>query len=64
LAEALNSGEDAVGRLGPWEGPGICVVNVDEGADVVLQLLGGPVDAAPDVLVGEQGEAALDLVDP
>jgi hypothetical protein len=39
-------------------------VGVDEGADVVLQLLGGPVDAAADLLVGEQGKEALDLIDP
>jgi hypothetical protein len=64
LAEALDGGEDVVGGLGPAEGPGIGVVGVDESADVVLKLLRGCVDAAPDLLVGDQGEEALDLVDP
>ena len=37
-------------------------MGVDEGPDVGLELGGGAVDAAPDLLVGEQGEEALDLV--
>ena len=32
-AEALNGGEDVVGRFGPAEGFGIGVVMVDEGGD-------------------------------
>ena len=39
-------------------------MGVDEGADVALERLGGTMDAAPDLLVGDQGEEAFDLVDP
>ena len=39
-------------------------MGVDEGADSGLELGGGTVDAAPDLLLGQVGEEALDLVDP
>ena len=63
-AHRLDGSEDVVGGLGPAEGLGIGVVRVDEGLDVVLELLGGAVHAAPDLLFGEQGEEALDLIEP
>ena len=64
MAAALDGGEDVVGGLGPAEGLGIGVVRIDEGTDIMLELLGGPVDAAPELLFGEQGEEALDLIEP
>jgi hypothetical protein len=50
-------------RFGPAErvGIGIAGVNVGDGR---LQFYGRPIRAASDLLVGEQGEKALDLVDP
>jgi hypothetical protein len=36
LAEALDSGEDVVGGVGPAEGLGIGIVGVDEGDDVAF----------------------------
>ena len=39
-------------------------MGVDEGADVGLELLCQSVHAAPDLLVSDQAEEALDLVDP
>jgi len=58
LAEALDGGKDDVSGPGPAEGPGICVADIDAGADVVLQLLGGAMGIVPDLLLGEQGEDA------
>jgi hypothetical protein len=63
-AEALDRGEDVIGELGPAEGLGVGVVGVDEGADGGFELGGGTVDAAPDLFVGQEGEEALDLIDP
>ena len=43
---------------------GFAVVQVDEGTDVGLELPDGGVDTSLDLLSGEFGEPALDLVDP
>ena len=64
LAEALDGGEDVVGGFGPAEGLGMGIVRVDEGADVVFELPGGAMHAAPELLLREQGEEALDLIEP
>ena len=64
MTEALDRGEDLVGGLGPFEGSGILVVVIDEGADVSFQLLDGGVNTALEPLSGELGEPALDLIDP
>jgi len=64
LAEALDRGEDLVGGLGPFEGLGVLVVPVDEGADVGLQLPDRGMNAAPEPLSGELCKPALDLIDP
>lgn len=42
----------------------VLVVPLDEGADVLLELRGGGVDAALELLAGEFGDRALYLVDP
>ena len=63
-AEALNGGEDVVGGLCPTEGPGIGVDDVDIGEDGVFELSGGAMGAASQLLIGKQGEEALDLIPP
>jgi len=63
-AEALDGGEDVVGGLGPAERLGGGVVGVEIGVDRGFELHGGAMDAAAQGSVGEQGEEALDLVEP
>ena len=53
-----------VGGPGPFEGLGVLVVAVDEGADVGLQLPDRGMNAASEPLSGELSEPALDLIDP
>jgi hypothetical protein len=59
----LEAGADVVGGLCPPEGFGFGVVGVDDGPDVLLQLMYGAVDASPEMLFGDEGKEALDLVD-
>ena len=61
---AESGAEDVIGGFGPFEGFGVLVCRVDVVEDGALQLLGGAMDAAPDLLVGQQPEPALDLVQP
>src|SRR6516164_5712351 len=63
-AEAFDGSEDVIGGLGPFEGLGIGVVMTDEVHDVGAQSLDAAIDAAPDLLVGDEGEEALDLIEP
>ena len=49
-AEALDGAEDVIGGFGPFEGFGVLVCRVDVVEDGALQLLGGAMDAAPDLL--------------
>ena len=56
--------EDGIGGLGPDEGLGVVVVGLDEGGNVGLEFVDAAMDAALDLLVGEQREPALDLVEP
>lgn len=60
----MDGGEDIVCGFGPAERLWIDVVGVDEGADVALERLGRAMDPAPDLLVGQEREKALDLIDP
>ena len=55
-AEALDGSEDVVGGLGPFEWLGIGIVMTDEVHNVGAQSLDAAVDAAPDLLVGDEGE--------
>jgi hypothetical protein len=64
VTEALDRGEDLVGGLSPFEGSGILVVVIDEGADVSFQLLDGGVNTALEALSRKLSEPALDLIDP
>ena len=63
-AEAVDGGKDVVGGFGPAEGLWLGVVGVDVGMNVGFEGLGRAMDAAADLLVGEQGKEALDLADP
>jgi hypothetical protein len=53
-----------VGRFGPFEGPGILVVPIDERRISAFELPDGGMNAAPEPLSGELSEPALDLIDP
>jgi hypothetical protein len=64
VAEAFDRSQNLVCGLGPFEGLGVCVVQVDEGANVTLELPDGGVNTALDLLSGEFSEPALDLIDP
>ena len=63
-AEALDGGEDVVGGRCPSEGFGIGVVSVDERSDVSPESSDAAINAAPDLVIGEECEEALDLVEP
>jgi hypothetical protein len=56
--------EDGIGGLGPDERRRIVVVGPDEGGDSGSQFVDAAMDAALDLLVGEQHVPALDLVEP
>ena len=64
MAEAFNRSQDLVGGLCPFEGPGVLVVPIDEGADVGLELPDRGVDTSSEPFSGELGKPALDLIDP
>jgi hypothetical protein len=57
-AESLDGSEDIVGGFGPLEWLWIGVVMSDEVHDVCAQGLDAAIDAAPDLLVGDEGEEA------
>jgi hypothetical protein len=56
--------EDGIGAFCPNERFWIVVMGLDEGGDVGLEILDAAMDAAFDLLVGEQREPAFDLVQP
>jgi hypothetical protein len=56
--------EDGIGGLGPDKRLRVVVVHLNEGCDVSLQFADAAMDAALDLLVGEQREPAFDLVQP
>jgi hypothetical protein len=62
--EALNGSQDVIGGFGPSERFWIGVVSFDERGDVGPKGGDTPIDAAPDLLIGEEREEALDLVEP
>lgn len=53
-----------VGRFGPFEGPGILVVPIDERADIGFELPDGGMNTSPEPLSAKLSEPALDLIDP
>ena len=64
MAEAFDGSQNLVCGLGPFEGLGVSVVQVDEGTDVGLELPDGGMNTSLDLLSGEFSEPALDLIDP
>src|SRR5215469_10086092 len=63
-AKSRDGLEDGISALGPDERLGIGVVRVNESGDVSFELLDTAMDAALDLLVGEQREPAFDLIKP
>ena len=64
LAEAFDGGEDVVGGFCPAEGFGVAVVGFDVALDGGLELGGGAVGGALDLLFDEEGEEAFDPIEP
>ncbi|MGY3473578.1 hypothetical protein [Bradyrhizobium ottawaense] len=60
----LSSLKDIIGEFGPSEPFGVSVISFDERGDASLEGRHGAIDAAPDRLIGEEREEALDLVSP
>src|SRR3954462_3636459 len=63
-AEALDGGEDVVGRLDPAEGLRRSIMVVEKGRDGGFEVLNTAMNAAADLLIGQRGKEALDLVQP
>jgi hypothetical protein len=59
-AEALDAGQDGVGRAGPAEGLRVRVDRVDVVVNGVFERAYGTMDAAADLFVGQLGEEPLD----
>jgi hypothetical protein len=62
-AEAFDGSKDVIGGLCPSERFGIGIVSVDERSDVSSEGGDAAIDAAPDLLIREEREEALDLVE-
>src|SRR3989441_6751741 len=64
MTKSRDARKDLVGRLGPDEGLGMAVCDVDIPPNGRLQFAGAAMDTTPQLLVGERREPALDQVDP
>jgi hypothetical protein len=64
FAKSRELGEDRIGGGGPFEWLAILVVVGHEMVDAFYQLLDRGEGAAPEYLVGNQAEEALDLIEP
>ena len=64
LAEAFDGSQDVVGGFGPSEWFGLSVVGLDISLDGGFEFRRRSVSAALDLAFSQQGEEALDLVDP
>jgi len=62
--KSLDAREDVIRGLGPRERPGVIVVQIQVLANGLFELARRTMRAAPDVLLGERGEPALDLIQP
>ena len=56
--------QDSIGGFGPDERFWVIVRGLDEGVDGGLEFMHAAMDAALDLLVGEEGKPAFDLVQP
>ena len=64
LAEAFDAGKDVISGFGPSERLGRSVVGLNKATDRLLEFVDRSVDTATNLLLGQQGEEALDLIDP
>jgi hypothetical protein len=64
FTEASHGIEDFVGGLGPHEGLGVLVVDLDVSPEVVFETLDAFVGGPADLLVREGGEPALYEINP
>ncbi len=64
MLPAFDSGEDAVGVGGPYEGLGVCIGFLDEAVDGALEIDDGVEDPALQHLPGQLGKKAFDGVEP
>ena len=62
--EARDGGQDLIGRFGPPKGLWLLIIDGDELADSAFQLGNTAMRATLDLPLGEQGEPALDLIEP
>src|SRR3954469_14682604 len=63
-AKSLKLGEDGFSSGGPSKGFAVLVVMSDEMIDALDQLLDRAEGASADGFVGDEGEEALDLIEP
>ena len=63
-AKSRDRVEDGISAFGPHERLGFGVVGLNESSDVGLEFLDTAMDAALDLLVGEQRKPAFDLIEP
>ena len=64
LVEAFDAGKDVVSGFGPSERLGAWVWGSIKGVDRLLEFPDRSVDIATNLLLGQQGEEALDLIEP
>jgi len=64
MAGAFHRSLDLAGRFGPFEGPGILIVPIDEGADIGFELPDRGMNTSTEPLSRELGKPSLDLIDP
>jgi hypothetical protein len=55
VAEAFHRSQDLVGGFGPFEGFGILVVPIDEGADIIFEQPHGGMNTSTEPLSSELG---------
>ena len=63
-SKASDRSQDLISRFGPSKGLGLLVIDRDELPDGGLQLGHTAMRTALDLPLGEQGEPALDLIEP
>ena len=63
-SEASTTGQDFIARFGPHEWFRFGIGGVDEVLNRTLQLLDTPMDAAPNLLLGQFSKPAFYLVQP